>query len=47
MITNDHSLMGDFYTQGIAAAEIKARHFQFLVTQVAAWFPGRTITIVR
>jgi hypothetical protein len=47
VITNDHSLMGDFYAQGIASAEIKARHFQFLVTQVSAWFPGRTVTIVR
>ncbi len=47
VITTDHSLMGDFYAQGIAAAEIKARHFQFLVKQVAAWFPGRTITIVK
>jgi len=43
----DHSLMGNFYTEGTAAAEIKARHFQFLVTQVATWFPGRTITIVK
>lgn len=47
VVTTDHSLMGDFYTQGIAAAEIKARHFQFLVTQVSAWFPGRTVSIVR
>ena len=47
VISNDNSLMGNFYTQGIAAAEIKARHFQFLVTTAAAWFPGRTISIVR
>ena len=25
VVTTDHSLMGDFYTQGIAAAEIKAQ----------------------
>ncbi len=42
----DHSLMGNFYNEGIAAAEVKARHFQFLVTQVSGWFPGRTISIV-
>lgn len=47
VLTDDHSLMGNFYTQGIAAAEIKSRHFQFLVTTAAAWFPGRTISIVR
>jgi hypothetical protein len=47
VISNDHSLMGNFYTQGIAAAELKTRHFQFLVNLAAGWFPGRTITIVR
>jgi hypothetical protein len=47
VVTNDHSLMGDFYTQGIAAAEIKARHFQFLVGQVSAWFPGRAVSIIK
>ncbi len=47
VISNDHSLMGNFRTQGMAAAEIKARHFQFLVTLVSRWFPGRTISIVR
>ncbi|MFI9586940.1 hypothetical protein ACIHCQ_35110 [Streptomyces sp. NPDC052236] len=46
VITNDHSLMGNFYTQGIAAAELKARHLKFLVTVAAGWFPGRTISIV-
>jgi hypothetical protein len=30
----------------MAAAQVKARHFQFLVKTVARWFPGRTITIV-
>jgi hypothetical protein len=47
VITHDHSLMGNFYNEGIAAAELKARNFQFLVTLAATWFPGRTISIVR
>jgi hypothetical protein len=47
VVTSDHSLMGDFYAQGIAAAEIKARHFGFLVAHFARLFPGRTISIVR
>lgn len=46
-ITNDHSLMGNFYNQGIAAAELKDRNMQFLVTLAATWFPGRTISIVK
>lgn len=46
-VYTDHSLMGNFYTEGISSAEIKARHFQFLVTQVSGWFPGRTISIVK
>ncbi|MBZ0304318.1 MAG: annexin, partial [Anaerolineae bacterium] len=45
VISNDHSLMGNFYTQGIAAAEIKARHFEFLVKIVNGWFPDRTVSI--
>ena len=47
VVRTDHSLLGNFYTEGIASAEIKARHFQFLVRQVSAWFPGRTISIVK
>jgi hypothetical protein len=47
VLTNDHSLMANYYTQGVAQAEIKARHFGFLVTQVGAMFPGRNISIVR
>ena len=45
VISNDHSLMGNFYAQGIAAAEIKARHFEFLVKIVNGWFPDRTVSI--
>jgi hypothetical protein len=43
----DHSLMGNYYNEGIAAAEIKARHFGFLVTEVSQYFPGRAISIVK
>jgi hypothetical protein len=46
VVYTDNSLLGDFYAEGMAAAHIKARHFQFLVNTVAQWFPGRTITIV-
>lgn len=47
VITTDNSLMGNFYSQGIAAAHLKARNLQFLTTLAATWFPGRTITIVK
>jgi hypothetical protein len=47
VVYTDHSLLGNFYNEGIAAAEIKARHFQFLVRQVSTWFPGRTISIIK
>ena len=46
VVTSDNSLMGNFYSQGIAAAQLKARNLQFLVSLAATWFPGRTITIV-
>jgi hypothetical protein len=46
VVHKDNSLLGDFYTEGIATAQVKARHFQFLVKTVSRWFPGRTITIV-
>ena len=46
VLHTDHSLMGDFYAEGMASAQVKARHFQFLVQTVGQWFPGRTITIV-
>lgn len=46
VVYTDNSLLGDFYAEGMAAAHVKARHFQFLVNTVAQWFPGRTISIV-
>ena len=39
-ITDDHSIMGDFYAQGVDKAEFKARHFQHLVEPVSKQFPG-------
>jgi hypothetical protein len=47
VVSNDHSLMGNFYTQGIAAAQIKARHFKLLVTAIQGRYPTRTVSIVR
>ncbi len=47
VLTNDHSLMANYYNQGQAAAEIKARHFGFLVTEVQRIYPGRSVTIVQ
>jgi hypothetical protein len=46
-VYTDNSLLGDYYTEGPAKAEIKARHFGFVVRTVARWFPGRRITIVK
>jgi hypothetical protein len=47
VIHTDHSLMGNFYTEGVAAAELKVRDLAHLATQVSAMFPGRTVSIVR
>ena len=47
VLHTDHSLMGNYYSEGIAAAEIKARHFGFLVKEVSQYFPGRTISIIK
>lgn len=41
-ISNDHSIMGDYYAQGAAAAEFKVRHFHNILTTVAAQYPGYT-----
>lgn len=47
VVHTDNSLLGNFYKEGIAKAEIKARHFQFLVKIVKGWFPDRNISIVK
>ena len=41
-ISNDHSIMGNFYTQGIDKAEYKVRHFAHILKEVAAQYPGYT-----
>ncbi len=38
--------MGDYYSEGLAQAELKPRHFGALVRLVGKWFPGRTVSIV-
>jgi hypothetical protein len=45
VLTNDHSIMANYYTQGIAEAKFKARHFQHIVTEVAKAFAGYTCSI--
>jgi hypothetical protein len=54
--TTDDSLMGHYRNQGpwptpsgaaTPKTEIKARNFEFLVKEVAEWFPGRTISIIK
>lgn len=44
-IYTDNSLMGNFYREGLEAAEIKKRHFEFLVPLLNRWFPSSTISI--
>lgn len=45
-VYQDHSLMGNFYREGLEQAEIKKRHYQFLVPLLAPWFPDRIISII-
>jgi hypothetical protein len=42
LVYKDNSLMGNFYLEGIKEAEIKARHFEFLLPLLKRWFPDRT-----
>ena len=46
-VFTDNSLLGNYYAEGAAKAEIKARHFGFVTKTVGRWFPGRNISIVR
>lgn len=43
---NDHSIMGDFYAQGTAAAEYKVRHFQNIGKEVLKEYPGPSVKVV-
>jgi hypothetical protein len=45
VLTNDHSIMANYYTQGINQAAFKARHFQHIVTEVSKAFAGYTCSI--
>lgn len=45
VLTNDHSIMANYYTQGIPEAKFKARHFQHIVTEVAKAFAGYTCSL--
>lgn len=47
VLTNDHSLMANYWNQGVAQAEIKARHFQHVLAEVATAFAGYTCTLER
>ncbi len=47
VLTNDHSIMANFYQQGIARAEFKVRHFQHILAEVAKQFPNHTCTLVK
>jgi hypothetical protein len=44
-LTNDHSIMANYYAQGVDKAEFKARHFQHLVAEVAKAFPGAKVKL--
>ena len=45
VLTNDHSIMANYYQQGMPQAEFKARHFQHIVTEVAKAFAGYTCSL--
>lgn len=45
-ISNDHSIMGDFYSQGTGQAEYKVRHFQNIGAEVVKDYPGYTARVV-
>jgi len=45
-ISKDHSIMGDYYTQGIAQAEFKVRHFRHILAPIAAQLPDYKCTLV-
>lgn len=44
-LTNDHSIMANYYTQGVAQAEFKVRHFDHILKTVAAQYPGYTCSL--
>ena len=46
VISNDHSIMGDFYSQGVGQAEYKVRHFANIGREVVKDYPGHTARVV-
>jgi hypothetical protein len=46
-IYNDNSLMGPGHNSALNTAEIKVRHFLHLANEVAALFPGHSVSIER
>jgi hypothetical protein len=44
-LTNDHSIMANYYAQGVAQAEFKVRHFEHICKAVAAQYPGYTCSL--
>jgi hypothetical protein len=44
-LTNDHSIMANYYAQGVAQAEFKVRHFDHILKTVAAQYPGYTCSL--
>ncbi len=46
VVTNDNSIMGDFYSQGVAKAEYKVRHFQNIGREVGKEYPGSKVKVV-
>lgn len=47
VISNDHSIMGNYKTQGRAQAEFKVRHFQHILAAVAPQFPNHTCSLAQ
>ena len=45
VLTSDHSIMADYYTEGQAAAEFKVRHFQHLLAPIQAHYPNHTLKL--
>jgi len=45
VLTNDHSIMANYYTQGKAQATFKVRHFQHLTAEVGKQYPGYTLKV--
>jgi len=45
VLTNDHSIMANYYSQGKAQATFKVRHFQHLTAEVGKQYPGYTLKV--